>query len=157
MSSALAQAGEVETSPVQQDSLYQSNIKKTRLYGVYIPKDIEDALAELDKLSTPEARTKLKEADESTIGKKLRFGLGRWMEYNWNFQEGSRFSHFLKDMGIWHTDDMVEFMIIIYFRHVSGLPIEEKELAKSFIEKRKEWMKAQQEKNTIETITKKKE
>lgn len=154
---AWTQSENIEVSQATLDSLYHSNIKKTRLYGVYIPKDITDALAELDKLSTNEAKTKLKQADEATIGKKLRFGLGRWMEYNWNLQEGSRFSHYLREIGMWHVDDMVEYMTILYFRHVSGLPLQEKELANSFIEKRKEWMKTQEEKNTIDIITKKKE
>lgn len=144
-----------QTEVVKHDSIYQSNIKKTRLYGVYIPKDIPDVMKELDRLSTPEAKTNLQKADEQTIGKKLRFGLGRWMEYNWNLQEGSRISHLLREMGLWNSDDMVEFLIVLYFRHVNNKPLEAESLAKSLAEQRAKWMKLQQDKNTIDTIDKK--
>lgn len=138
------------------DSLYQSNIKKSRLYGVYIPKDIPDALQELEKLSTPEAKSTLQKANEATIGKKLRFGLGRWMEYNWNFQEGSRFSHLLREMGMSHVDDMVEFMIILFYRHVKNAPLMEKELADQMVKRRKEILKKEEDQNTIQILSEKK-
>lgn len=144
-----------EDKKVIGDSLYQNNIKKTRLYGVYIPKDIEDALSELDKLSTPEAKSNLLKADELTVAKKLRFGVGRWMEYNWNFQEGSRFSHFLREKGIWHVDDMVEFMIILYYRHVGQKPLNIDPLTENIIKNRKEKQKQALDNNTIGTIDKK--
>ncbi|MBK8817891.1 MAG: hypothetical protein IPN49_01920 [Saprospiraceae bacterium] len=53
-------AQQTDKPKISGDSLYQSNIKKTRLYGVYIPKDIPEAMAELDKLSTQEAKDLLK-------------------------------------------------------------------------------------------------
>lgn len=147
-------AQETNITVTNGDSLYQSNIKKSRLYGVYIPKDIPDALAELDRLSGEDAKMHLQKADESTVAKKLRFGIGRWMEYNWNFQEGSRFSHHLREKGLWHTDDMAEFMIIIYYRHVKKVPLDEETLLKEMIGRRKEKMQAELQKNTIEIIKK---
>ena len=35
------------------DSLYKANIIKTRINGVYIPKDLQEAFTELDRLSPP--------------------------------------------------------------------------------------------------------
>jgi hypothetical protein len=145
-----------EKPKITGDSLYQSNIKKTRLYGVYIPKDIPEAMTELDKLSTSEAKDLLKKGDETTIGKKLRFGVGRWMEYNWNFQEGSRLSHHLREKGLWHMDDMVEYMIVLYQRHVKSLPLYEDILAEEFIQKRKILKKKELDHSTIDTIDHKK-
>lgn len=153
--SAKAQLDTLKKAPVG-DSLYQSNIKKTRLYGVYIPKDIPDALAELDKLSTDDAKIKLQQADESTVARKLRFGIGRWMEYNWNLQEGSRFSHHLREKGLWHVDDMVECMITLYYRHVKKMPLDEDKLIQEKISARKAKLAAEQEKNTLEIIKKSK-
>lgn len=148
-------AQETAEKKVIGDSLYQTNIKKTRLYGVYIPKDIDDALSELDKLSTPDAKKNLLKANETTIAKKLRFGVGRWMEYNWNFQEGSRFSHFLREKGIWHVDDMAEYMIILYYRHVNKIPLDADVLAENFIKARKEKQKKELEENTVNILPKK--
>ena len=153
-STAFAQ---VETNKVSVgDSLYQSNIKKTRLYGVYIPKDISDALAELDKLSTEDAKIKLQKAEETTIAKKLRFGIGRWMEYNWNLQEGSRFSHHLREKGLLYPDDMVEVMIILYYRHVKNAPLDEEKLIREKVDARKAILDIEKDKNTIKILDKKK-
>jgi hypothetical protein len=144
-----------ENKKIIGDSLYQINIKKTRLYGVYIPKDITDALGELDKLSTDEARKSLLNADEKTIAKKLRFGIGRWMEYNWNFQEGSRFSHFLREQkGLVYPDDMVEYMIILFYRHNKKMLLQEDVLAEELVKKRNELLRKEREKNTIGIIKK---
>ena len=128
------------------DTLYQNNIKKSRLYGTYIPRDIEDALNQLMKLTTDEARAKLKLTDEETVARKLHFGLGRWMEYNWNFVEGSRFSHFLREQGLYHHDDMVKFMLVIFHRKVNGNLLNTEQLMTELIEARKIKVKMHQEK-----------
>ncbi|MFZ1703001.1 MAG: DUF6794 domain-containing protein [Saprospiraceae bacterium] len=151
--SVLAQ--EVETKKILGDSLYQINIKKTRLYGVYIPKDIPDAILELEKLSTPEAKGQLKKIDEKTAAKKLRFGIGRWMEYNWNLQEGSRFAHYLREQGIWNIDDMVDCMIILFHRHVLKKPLNENELMAEIIKTRTAISKQNLDKNMVEIIDEK--
>jgi hypothetical protein len=106
------------------DSIYKSNIKKSRLHGVYIPKDLDDAFLELDRLSPPEAINKMKAIPEEIVAKKLHFGLGRWIAHNWNFDEGSRFSHYLKGLGIIKTDDMINFMLVSYHRYLNKKPQE---------------------------------
>ena len=40
---------------VSKDSLYNENIKKSRLYGVYIPRDIPDAVQKLMELTEEKA------------------------------------------------------------------------------------------------------
>jgi hypothetical protein len=119
------------------DSIYQSNIKKTRLNGVYIPKDMEDAFLELDRLSPKESIEKMKQVSEETIAKKLHFGLGRWMAHNWSFDEGSRFSHYLKSLGLFYTDDMIDFMLVSYHRKLMKKPQETEIRVKAYEEKRK--------------------
>jgi hypothetical protein len=126
------------------DSIYQSNIKKSRLNGVYIPKDLEDAFLELDRISPPESLEKIKSVSEETIAKKLHFGLGKWMAYNWNFDEGSRFSHYLKGLGLFHTDDMIDFMLVSYHRYLVKKEQDIPTRIKKYKEKReKEKMKNQ--------------
>jgi len=119
------------------DSLYRSNILKTKLYGVYIPRDIPDAMLRLDGLTDEAAREKLKKIDERTMAKKLFFGLGRWMEYNWNFQEGSRISHLLRKNGLSYTEDMTTVMLILYHRHVMGKELDADKLIAEIAENRR--------------------
>ncbi len=103
----------------KQDSIYQVNIKKSRLNGVYIPIDLDDAFKELSELSTVEAQRSFMNAPEELVAKKLHFGLGNWMRVNWNFDEGSRIVKVLRDYGLFHPDDMVNFMLRSYHRHLN--------------------------------------
>lgn len=132
------------------DSLYNENIKKSRLYGVYIPRDVPDALQKLKELTTDEARESLKKTDENTVAKKLFFGLGRWMEYNWNFVDGSRFSHYLRNKGLYDPDDMVTFMLITFHRYVNNKALDSDALIKKLAEERQK--KIEEEKKKRETI-----
>lgn len=135
-------------TPVQGDSLYQANILKSTLYGVYIPRDFPDAMQQLDKLTDVAAREKLKQIDEKTMARKLFFGLGRWMEYNWNFQEGSRLSHLLRKKGITYTEDMTYTMLVLYHRHVTGKPLDANNLIREVTAARKEKVAAEK-KNAV--------
>ena len=132
------------------DSLYNENIKKSRLYGVYIPRDIDDALAKLMELTTDEARKPLFNTDENTVAKKLFFGIGRWMEYNWNFEEGSRFSHYLRQKGLMYTEDMTRAMLILFHRHVTAKPLDVDHLMKTMIAERNK--KIEEERKKMEVI-----
>ncbi len=99
---------------------YAQNIKKSRINGVYIPANLEEALNELQELSSEEALLKFAKGDEALVVKRLHFGLGKWMIYNWNFYEGSRISHYIKELGISHPDDQASFLITCLHRKLNG-------------------------------------
>lgn len=103
---------------------YEENIQKKRINDVYIPKDVFDAIEELNRLSGDGGRDKLVQASEQLVRERLLFGLGRWMIVNWHFYEGSRLSHYLKNMGISHPDHMAEFLIVSYYRYLRKEPLE---------------------------------
>lgn len=109
------------------DAEYARRIQLTEIAGVYIPNDLEDAFAELKRLSAQAGLEKFKEAPEDTISTKLHFGLGRWMIHNWGFYEGSRLSHYLKELGLDHPDDMARFLIVSFHRHLNEKPLEAEE------------------------------
>jgi hypothetical protein len=138
------------------DSIYRSNIKKSRINGVYIPKNLEEAFRELDELSEEKDRIKFRLADEQTIAKKLFFGLGRWMSYNWHFEAGSRFTVYLNGLGIVFPDDMITFMLVSYHRHLNKKELEVDKRVKEIQEMRAK-QKEEERKNAevIETKTQK--
>lgn len=103
----------------QADSLYKVNITKSRINGVYIPRDLSEVYQELKDLSTPEATLKFQMGEEDVVARKLFFGIGRWMKVNWNLEQGSRISKVLKDQGILRVDDMVDALIRLYHRHLN--------------------------------------
>ena len=103
------------------DERYARNIKKSRINGVYIPSDIEDALVELKALSSEASLKKFMHEEERTVCRKLHFGIGRWMIYNWNFYEGSRISHLFKEKGITHPDDIAQILLISLHMLISNI------------------------------------
>lgn len=125
--------------------LYQKNIKKSRINGVYIPKDLDDAFNELNSLSTIEARNKYKSGDEDLVVSRLSRGIGQWMIVNWNFYEGSRMSHYIKGIGVTHPEDMAEFMMRVYHRHLLGKELDYQNLALQIDNKRKLERRAERE------------
>lgn len=119
---------------------YLENIQKSRINGVYIPRDMDDACKELTELSSEESIEKFKNAEEMMVVQKLHFGLGRWMIYNWNFYDGSRFSHYLKEKGLSHPDDMAKFVMICYHRMLNEKDPEEEYLIKKITDERKQYL-----------------
>lgn len=137
----------VPNGAFSQDSLeiayakqYEENIKKSRINGVYIPNNLEEAFHELKALSTPESIHKFKLADEEMVVRKLHFGLGRWMIYNWNFYDGSRFSDYLKQKGLSHPDDMARFVMICFHRYLNDQALEEEVIIQKISEERMNYL-----------------
>lgn len=128
---------QVDSFEVEFNKQYEKNIKKERLFGVYIPRDMEDAFVELERLSDKVSIDKFRSADEDDVATKLHFGLGNWMIVNWRFYEGSRFSHYLKLMGVSHPDDMAQFTIVSWHRKLNGKPLEMEERAQRYRDLRK--------------------
>lgn len=110
---------EFADSKATYDSLYAINITKTKINGVYIPKDVVDAHKRILKLTPAESIVKFKSGPEVEVCKKLHFGIGRWMIVNWNFYDGSRLSHVLKEKGLLHPDDMAQFVLRTLHRHLN--------------------------------------
>ena len=114
---------------------YEWRIRQEVLYGVYIPKDVNEAILVLSKLTDAESKTKFKNMSEEEAVSKLFFSLGRWISYNWSFHDGSRLAVNLQKMGIYRPDDMSRFIMVLFHRSLNKRPLEIKELLKIFHEK----------------------
>ena len=115
---------------------YQKRIRKTRIADVYIPKDLDDAFIELKRLSHPDDIRKFAAAEEQEVCRKLHFGLGKWMMSNWQFYNGSRFSHYIKGLGVTFPDDMAQFVLRSFHRHLNEVDLNSETLAAEYAEKR---------------------
>ncbi len=131
-----AKTQDVPKNEQEYDSLYAINIRMSKINGVYIPRDLEEAHSQVMKLSPSESLRKFAAAPEKEVSEKLHFGIGRWMIINWNFYEGSRLSHYLKQKGLLHPDDMAQFILRTLHRKMNNKPpgmkslIEELEVAR---------------------------
>jgi len=135
---------------------YDQNIKKSRIDGVYIPADLNEAFEELTSLAEGEGVAKFKSAPEEIIKRKLHFGLGRWISINWNLEEGSRYEYYLKNLGLVSVDDMIQFTIVSWHRHLLNKDLEVKERVAAYKKVQDEKLAAKKEKaELIKTETRK--
>ncbi len=128
---------------------YQERIRKEVVNGVYVPKNLEDAMLELDKRVSVEARLKFKDLPEDSVCAIMHNRLGQWMILNWGFYGGSRLSHYLRSAGVTFPDDMADFLILAYHRRQNAKPIGIKELATEFRERRKKQYQEEMKKGKI--------
>jgi len=133
---ANAQDGPPDTEE-EFEAQYRQRITKDRLNGVYIPKNLDDALLQLDKMISPESQQVIKAIPEDSVCMRMHGRLGMWIILNWGFYGGSRLSHYLKSAGVTFPDDMADFIMLAYHRRLNGKPYAIKELAPQFREKRK--------------------
>lgn len=117
---------------------YQQNIKKERLHGVYIPKDLADAFIQLNILIDKSSQTKFKNMEEAEAVKKLHFSFGRWITHNWSLYAGSRYSHYVKSVGIHHPEEMASFTILMYHRYLNKKKLDVKGYMEAFKKKKEE-------------------
>ena len=115
---------------------YEARIKLERIDDVYIPKDLKDALKELDRLTDTKTALELISSSEDTIASKLHFNLGRWMQIHWGLEEGSRLSFYLKNRGLSFPDDMMDLLIRCWYRHLKQLPLDDQQLIDHYINQR---------------------
>jgi hypothetical protein len=116
---------------------YAWRIQQTTLAGQYIPKDLPDAIAELNKLTDETSRTKFKDMSESDAEHKLYFSLGRWVAMNWSFYEGSRLSHYLREVGITFPEDQAGALILAWHRSLNKKDINFREIRDKIVAKRR--------------------
>lgn len=116
-----------QTAREKWEQEYQQRITKTHLFDVYIPADIGEAFTEFNRLIDGESRKKFKNAYEDQAVSKLHFSFGRWIIYNWQFYEGSRLSHYMRQLGVYHPDDMARVIIRSYHRYLNKKDLKMKE------------------------------
>lgn len=132
----IAQFDQANTTDIDTKVSYEENIKKEYINDIYIPIDMEDAYKEISRLSDDESLIRFRDAEEEVVARKLHFGLGKWIMLKWNMHEGSRFSHYLRNMGVSFPDDMAKFVIVSYHRYLNGREIQLEERAKAIKDKR---------------------
>jgi hypothetical protein len=95
--------------------------------GVYIPKDLQDALRELDHMLPAEAKDKMKISYEQE-GFGYHFGLGMWLRNNWGLWHGSRLAKHFNKLGVKHPDDISGIILDCYWRYLNGKPLDTEQL-----------------------------
>ncbi len=94
-----------------------------RIDGIYIPKDIDEAIDSLDVIISPEDKRYITDSlslDDFRIN--CHHGLGMWIRNNWGLWGGSRLQRYLLDRNVIHPDDMSDNILKAYYKKkIQGL------------------------------------
>lgn len=96
--------------------------------GIYIPKDLDECNRQLDLLLKPRDKREIDSLESVDDMSNYHFGLGMWLRNNWGLWWGSRLSEYIRNMGIYHPDDMSSIILENYFcyRHKIKFDLESK-------------------------------
>jgi len=87
----------------QRDYLYLVD----RIDGIYIPKDMDEAIDSLDAIISPEDKRYITDSlslDDFRLN--CHHGLGMWIRNNWGLWRGSRLQKYFVNKNVFHPDDM---------------------------------------------------
>lgn len=101
----------------QIQKLYQENIVADSINGVYIPKNIEEAFTELNRLLKAKDIEAIKNREDDALD---HFGLGMWIRNNWGLWGGSRLQQYFIKRDINHPDSMSTFIMSQYSNWLNG-------------------------------------
>lgn len=125
------------------DSLYHARVQMERIEGIYIPRDLYDAFAQLDQLMDEDARKTFMAFSDEEVDARTHGTLGVWIEHKWSMSEGSRLSEYFRQMKVPHYDYMIGIIIRSYHRHLHDRDLGIKEQVLFF---RDHWKKKQKNK-----------
>ncbi len=104
---------------------------QTPVEHAYIPKDLKDCFAELERSLDPEMIQKMKVGTEKDMGR-YHHGLGMYIRNRWGLWTGSRLSRWFNKRGIDNPDDMSGIILRSFWRHLNSQPIRLNEQVKFY-------------------------
>lgn len=111
---------------------------KSEIDGVYIPKNLSEAIIEVNKFYSDSSKTEIRKMTEDEFVGQYHMGSGLWIRNNWALWKGSRLSRYFNRKGIKHPDDMSGIILASYHRHLTGKEINLNEQILSYKEYWKE-------------------
>jgi len=91
--------------------------------GYYIPRDLDDALVELDRIMGTKGHGEVMTTTEDGMIK-YHHGLGTWLRNNWGLWGGLSLAQYFNQLGIHHPDDMSGIILHSYWRKLHDRPID---------------------------------
>ena len=93
-------------------------------HDVYVPVNVEDAIAQLDSLLTQNQIDEIRAIEsEQDFAGMTHHSLGAWLRNYWGLWRGSRMSTYFNERSIYHPDTMSWITLVSYYRHLQGEPI----------------------------------
>lgn len=111
---------EKQQEVILEEEAYKKRIVADSINRIYIPKNLEECFAELNKILKPkdiEAIKNLKDRNGTIL---YHHGFGTWLRNNWGLEGGSRLQQYLSKKGISYPDSMSSTIFIYYYDWLNG-------------------------------------
>lgn len=89
---------------------------KSRIDGNYIPRNLNDAISEIEKQFSDSTKNSIKQMSENDFIAESHFGTGKRIRNNWSLWRKSRLSTYFNKKGVFHPDDMSSIILRSYHR-----------------------------------------
>lgn len=99
---------------------HQRRLTAKTIDGIYIPANLGEALAELDKLLPQVVREEMRTLPDREDMIEYHFGLGTALRNSWGLWGGSRLQKYFIDRGVSHPDSMSGVILDHYFDWLRG-------------------------------------
>jgi hypothetical protein len=96
--------------------------------GIYIPKNINDCVRQLDIILSDTLKKKIKLMTKGEFVSKTHLGLGMSLRNQWGLWGGSRLRQYFISHNISHPDNMSGLILEYYYWHLVGKPTTLKKL-----------------------------
>lgn len=88
--------------------------------GVYIPKDLGECFAELDKILAEIDKKEMQALPKRDDMIRYHMGLGMWIRNNWGLWGGSRLQKYFTSKKVTHPDEMSSIVLFHYYDWLNG-------------------------------------
>ena len=86
-----------------------------------IPKDLSDAVRQLECQIPPEQQADIKRLCEKEFVAAVHMGLGMAIRNEWGLWKGSRLAEYFREMGVRHPDDMSGIVMSAFWHKIKGV------------------------------------
>jgi hypothetical protein len=101
-----------------EEEIRQANAFKDTINGIYIPKDLYDAMDELDKIVPEESKKEFKELENPKKTGIYHFTGGMSIRNKWGLWINSRLAKYFESFGIYTPDQMSTRLLISYWYYL---------------------------------------
>lgn len=108
----------IEVTPEPTDPKQQINPTYSPETGLFIPANIEEAIAELEKMLHPEFIEEARAMTELEFLNSQHFGLTMWIRNNWELWGINPLTQSLRTQGMTDPSQMASFLLGKFWQHL---------------------------------------
>ena len=112
--------------------LFPVSLSAEEMHVVYVPKNLEECFAELQKFLTPAQLNEFKNVKEEEVIARYHKTLGMWIRRQWGLWSESRLTEYFNGLGISQPDDMYYIILTAFHRKLNNEDIKLEEQIKEY-------------------------